>query len=258
MPIKKSYLEQKWYYRIIKVFLLLFPLLLALFFILNKKLLTGNILQKNILSILQNNIKNIIFIAIGFAAYYLILISIWRIFLYVVFGGLENDNKAANLADGIAPPNQRSRSAAQLLPVIILLIIFAIYGLAQAGYIKLPLVDLNFSQTTRTYGAACASSGGKAGLYGTNGKCYTCLKGTAATNPAGNCSSGVSGIYCCGIGKNDGDGVDGCISTGCGSMWYCSGSYYIGGQEIRVPSLCYPVHPRNVFSGWSGTCRQCP
>ena len=197
---------------------------------------------------------NIIYIAIGLASYFLILMVIWRIFLYIVFGGLENDKRKASSAT----QSSKKQTKAQLIaPIIVLVAIIAVFALSQAGYIKLPKINLNNEEPNpvkvHTYGASCTTSEGKKGLYGTNGICYTCSGSTAVTSPTNNnCSNGTAGIYCCS------GGGDGCISTGCGSMWYCSGSYYIGGQEIRVPGLCFPVHPNTIYSGWTGTCRQCP
>jgi len=51
-----------------------------------------------------------------------------------------------------------------------------------------------------------------------------------------------------------------CTPTGCGTLWRCSGTYYIEGVGIYVPGLCFPSgsRPGDIFSSWSGTCRQCP
>jgi len=250
MPIKKSSLEQKWYYRIAKVFFLILPLLVVFFIFLSGKRNLSDIFQKNITDILQKNIVYIIYVVIGLVFYYLILKWIWRGFLYLIFGGLEDDTKK-NDSETAQPVNS---SAQQAVPFIILAVILAIAVLFQMRYIKLPKINLNPEQPNHVYGASCTTSDGKKGLYGTNGTCYACSNnGTAVTNPINNnCSSGIAGVYCCGSNN------DGCISTGCGSMWYCSGRYYIGSQEINVPGLCFPTHPRNVYSSWTGTCRQCP
>ncbi len=241
MPIKKSFLEQKWYYRVAKVFLLILPLLVALIFYLKDSIFFLGLLE-----------VNIVYVVLGLVAYYLILKLIWRLFLYIAFGGLENDTKKKG-SEATQPVRLANPASQQAAPIIILVIVFAIAALALSGYIKLP------NLTSHTYGAACTSSAGKTGLYGTNGNCLTCSGGgVAVTNPlGGNCSDGIAGVYCCSTADGD-NGVDECISTGCGSMWYCSGSYYIDGQEIRVPGLCFPTHPRNIYSGWTGTCRQCP
>lgn len=140
MPIKKSYLEQKWYYRVAKVFFLLLPLLIALIVFLNGGINICYISQKNILDILQ---KNIVYVAIGLVLYYLILIGIWRCFLYIAFGGLEDDAKNK---DGNQPAPIRSKQTKiiQLIPVIIILGVVAVYLLSKMGYITLP--NLNKSR----------------------------------------------------------------------------------------------------------------
>lgn len=250
MPIKKSYLEQKWHYRVAKVFFWVLPfLVIAIMF-----LRVGG----NILDILE---KNIVYIAIGLVLYLLILKIIWRIFLYIVFGGLEDDTKSVNSANQSVPVKQKPKLIMQLVPIIILLGVVATYVLSQTGYIKLPRINLNSGQSSHTYGASCTSSDGKTGLYGTNGDCYTCSEGTAVTNPiSNNCSNGIAGVYCCGTASNGGDKNSKCIPTGCGSLWRCSGSYYISGVQIRVSGACFPsgLRPSDLYPGWSGTCRQCP
>lgn len=140
MPIKKSYLGQKWYYRVAKVFFLLLPLLIALIVFLNGKISICYISQKNILDILQ---KNIVYVAIGLVLYYLILIGIWRCFLYIAFGGLEDDTKNK---DGNQPAPIRSKQTKiiQLIPVIIILGVIAVYLLSQMGYITLPKINPDF------------------------------------------------------------------------------------------------------------------
>ena len=139
MPIKKSYLEQKWYYRVAKVFFLILPLLVALIILLNGKITICGVLQKNILDFLQ---KYLVYIATGLALYYLILKGIWRGFLYIVFGGLEDDTKKKG-GEQLAPA--RSNKIAQLIPFIIILVIFTIFVLSEMGYLTLPKIDLNFS-----------------------------------------------------------------------------------------------------------------
>ncbi|MFA6437278.1 MAG: hypothetical protein WC242_03875 [Candidatus Paceibacterota bacterium] len=253
MSIKKSSLENKWYYRVAKIlFLALFPLLFLVFFF-NGKIDINNLSSENILNLLKGSI---IYAVVGLVLYYLVLIGIWRGFLYIAFGGLKDDTKKKSNGTNQSPTPVISKQskAAQIIPIAITICIFVVIGLSQAGYIKLPKIDIDNITGNHTYGAACMANG-KSGLYGTNGDCYTCSESTAHTSRINsNCSNGTAGVYCC-TGGNDNSG---CISTNCGHMWYCSGSYYIGGQEIRVPGLCFPVHPNQVYSGWTGTCRRCP
>jgi hypothetical protein len=259
MTIKISTLEEKWYYRVAKVLFLIFPV-----FILVCPFLTGyikfdSISLKTIPLILQKNSEYIVYITIGLISYFIILKIILGIILYIVFGGVENDTKI------------KSHQEMQLIPIILILVIVAIYILSQIGYIKLPKLDINSDQSItvkkHTFGTSCTSNG-KLGLYGTNGICYTCSSGSnAVTNPKNsNCSNGIAGVYCCSIrgttsGNNDnGKKTSQCIPTGCGTLWRCSGSYYIGGKQISVNGGCFPsgMRPGDIYSGWSGTCRQCP
>ena len=202
--------------------------------------------------------------------YYLILKGIWRVFLYIAFGGLEDDTKNKDSGQP-APLRPEQTARMQLIPLIIILGVIIIYLLSAMKYIKLPKIDLNFGQPTpivkqptpipsHPYGASCTDSKGGTGLYGTNGTCYTCSGSTADTNPINNnCSNGIAGVYCCGTNDN-GNKTDKCISTGCGSLWYCSGSYYLSGVQIKVTGGCFisGLRPSEIYSGWSGTCRQCP
>ncbi len=251
MSIKKSSLEQKWYYRIIKIFFLLLPLLIAAFGFLKGYINISNISWKNMPDILQKNSVYIIYAVAGIVLYYLILKLVWRIFLYAAFGGLEDDTKKSHQLTQ-AEPLPKKPNIAESLAVIVIIIIIAIFVLSQNGYIKLPKINIAEDQQ---YGAPCIGQDGKNGLYGTDGKCHTCSgEGTMVTNPTGNCSSGKVGVYCCTPADKD----DKCIPTGCSPGWWCSGHYYIDGQQINVPGLCFPTHPRNIYPSWSGTCRQCP
>jgi hypothetical protein len=243
MPIKKSSLENRWYYRIAKIlFLALFPLLFLLFFF-NEKVDINNLSSQDILNLLKGSV---IYAVVGLVLYYLFLIGIWRGFLYVVFGGLRNDvkKKSNGTTQSPVPIAPKKPKTAQTIPIVIAVCIFVVIGLSQAGYIKLPKINVDNVVENHTYGATCTANG-KNGLYGTNGDCYTCSGSTAHTSRINsNCSSGAAGVYCCSGGNNN----DGCIATGCGHMWYCSGSYYIGGQEIRVPGLCFAGSVLEIYT----------
>ena len=265
-------------YRVAKVTYLILPLLAAVVLFLKGYLKIPTLFQKSILEISQKNIldllqKNgvsIIYAVVGLVLYYLILKGIWRVFLYIAFGGLEDDTKNKDSGQP-APLRPEQTARMQLIPLIIILGVIIIYLLSAMKYIKLPKIDLNFGQPTpivkqptpipsHPYGASCTDSKGGTGLYGTNGTCYTCSGSTADTNPINNnCSNGIAGVYCCGTNDN-GNKTDKCISTGCGSLWYCSGSYYLSGVQIKVTGGCFisGLRPSEIYSGWSGTCRQCP
>ncbi len=262
MSIKKSSLEQKWYYRVAKVFFTILPLLIAFFLFFTGYIKIGNITPKNIAAILQKNSEYIVYAVVGLVLYYLILNIVWSTFIYLVFGGIEDDTVKKG-SSGV----QSANPASQVIPIIIIILVFAIFALSQNGYIKLPQIDPYFGKTNpvkiHTYGASCTTSDGKTGLYGTNGNCYSCSSGSAATNPINNnCSSGTAGVYCCGTtsGNNGEKKTEKCIPTGCGTLWRCSGTYYVGGKQISINGLCFPsgMRPRDIYSSWSGTCRQCP
>lgn len=260
MPIKKSVLEQKWYYRLLKVTYLILPLAITIIFILNNKVNIPLISQKNLADLVQKNLVNIIYVLIGVVLYYSI---IPRAVFYLLFGGIEDDTKAKSLN------NQATINQSAFIPLFILLMVVIIFLLSEKGYINLKNLNLSSIQTnktkpvspTHTYGSACTDSQGKKGIYGTNGICYSCSSGTAQTSAQGNCSSGIAGVYCCTANTNNKNNKQTkCIPTGCGTLWRCSGYYYIGGQRINVNGLCFPsgMRPSDLYSGWSGTCRQCP
>lgn len=98
MPIKKSKLEGLWYYRVIKTIILLAPLLIGLYSYGMGYVNFDLLLIKGFSVILQ---------IIGVIILYYIGVSvIWRIVLYVVFGGLENDMKPkiVSSVQGKTPP----------------------------------------------------------------------------------------------------------------------------------------------------------
>ena len=271
MPIKKSVLEKKWYYRISKVFFLIAPLLVGAYLFFEKKF-------------------NPFYIGGGLIAYYFLLVTVWRIFLYIVFGGLENDipGKANTVAPAGATTGVQSTDKNSIGPIIFTIFLFiCIFAVLFAtGVIKLPenlLKNIpgfknipspvkttentsNSTKTTHQYGAVCYSEN-KKGLYGKDGNCYTCSSGTATTNPIGNCSNGISGIYCCGISSKPNTNTNNtngrCVPTGCGNFWRCTGYLYdyTTGQRMDIDS-CFPAPVGKLYEGtvweWNGTCRQCP
>lgn len=123
MPIKKSTLEEKWYFRVVKVFFLILPLLIVIFILLNGKIDICNISQKNIFDIPE---KSIVYIIIGLVFYYLILSGIWRIFLYIVFGGLVDDKK--NSRSVIESTSVNNGGLLLLLVIIIVLFLMTYFN----------------------------------------------------------------------------------------------------------------------------------
>src|SRR3990167_6064792 len=123
MTTTKSKLEEKWYFRVLKVFFLILPLLIVIFLLLNGKIDICNIPQENISDIPE---KSIVYILIGLALYYLILSVIWRIFLYLVFGGLVDDKK--NSKSVIESASANNGGLLLLLVFIIVLFLMAYFN----------------------------------------------------------------------------------------------------------------------------------
>lgn len=71
MSIKQSELNQKWYCRGAKVFFWFTQVIVAI-------------------AVLTQG-EGIIDVIMGFAVYSLILIGLWKIFLYIAFGGVEKE-----------------------------------------------------------------------------------------------------------------------------------------------------------------------
>ena len=138
MAIKKSTLEQKWYYRVAKVFFIKLPILI-IFLLLNGKINVCDTSQKSTFDLLQ---KNIVYIAIGLTSYFLILMAVWKIFLYIVFGGLEDDTKNKE-SDQSAQVRPEPSKVMQLIPILIVLGILIIFILSEMGYITLPKINTN-------------------------------------------------------------------------------------------------------------------
>ena len=141
MAIKKSTLEQKLYYRLTKVFFLILPFLIAILFLLRKRIVVcSSLIQENIFDLSPNYI---IFIAVALILYFLFLKWIWRGFLYVVFGGLEDDTKKQENDQSSVKTEPKHEKTAQIIPLLIAFIIFTIIALSLMGYIKLPIIDLD-------------------------------------------------------------------------------------------------------------------
>lgn len=137
MSIKKSSLERKWYYRVLKVLLLILPLIFILIFLLNGKVIVCNVLQKDVLNFLQ---RYFVYLTIGLALYYLILEIIWRSFFYIAFGGFVDDTKKGEVDQ--QSEGRKSNKMASLIPLIIILVVIAIALLSRMGYITLPKINI--------------------------------------------------------------------------------------------------------------------
>ena len=148
MPIKKSSLEQKRYYRILKVLFLILPfIILLLAFLLSSRPI--NICLK----FPPLELANIFFAIIMLILYFLFLFIVWKIFIYIVFGGVEDDIKnddIKNKENNKKEFNEKQKKmSGAIIPLIIAFIIFLIIFLMQSGYINLP--KLNFGNTNSIY-----------------------------------------------------------------------------------------------------------
>ncbi|MCX6705293.1 MAG: hypothetical protein NT162_03080 [Candidatus Woesebacteria bacterium] len=145
MSIKKSSLEGKWYYRVLKVLLLILPLIFILIFLLNGKVVVCNVLQKDVLNFLQ---RYFVYLTIGLVLYYLILEIIWRSFLYIVFGGVVDDTKKGEVEQ--QSEGRKSNKMASLIPLIIILVVIAMAVLSRMGYITLPKINIGSFENSNT------------------------------------------------------------------------------------------------------------
>ncbi len=235
MSIKQSSLEKKSLYRIAKIFFLLLPWLVLAVVFLGGYIIIPEITQQHIIAA---------YIVGGLILYYLFLNLTWRGFLYIVFGGLENDTKKPITArvqpvSPITQPVQKPNQAAPVFGILVFVII---------------LVIIATYSSKNTYGTNCSNEGEK-GLYGTDGGCYTCTIGdVAGTSPANNCSVGTAGVYCCNnsSGNNGVTGNSKCVAP-CGKLWDCGGTYYPPSGVRTDVSGCFTIN-QSYLHNWNGTC----
>lgn len=144
MTIKRSSLEQKWYYRLMKIIFLILPILIVLLLLLTKKkLMYCSITQVDLSSFWHDYF--LIFLA-GLILYYLLINVIWKGILYIVYGGIENDKttKAANNNEIPELTLHKKTTFSSSVPYLILMAIILTVLLANAGIIKLPKIDPGF------------------------------------------------------------------------------------------------------------------
>jgi hypothetical protein len=225
MSIKRSFLESKWYYRVAKIVFLWVPVILVaasvLLMIISK--MSGKAPEAFGL-VLQNNISLIVSPLIGLALYLFILMGIWRGFLYIVFGGLTNDMKpkviaATPVVGRIIPSTVAPDGSASIVNYLK----EAKSNEATASAVIILIII--FIWIAFYYG----SSGSSTPSSSTSGGSGTKTKTTT------------------------------CIPTGCGSNWYCSGTYYASSGARKSISGCYASKTSvTSLNSWSGMCRQCP
>lgn len=134
MSIKKSFLEQNLFYKVAKVTYLLLPLLIAIGFILKNLVFIQSLFKIDFAVVIQAYSFDIIYAFFGLIAYYLIINWLFRLFLYIAYGGLEDDiTKKPEKVRFINLPSQPAQNPNQdsglgLLFLIILIIIIMTYS----------------------------------------------------------------------------------------------------------------------------------
>jgi hypothetical protein len=123
MTIKKSVLEQKWYYRITKVFLLSLPMLAALIVIAQGEVKTGDAIA-----------SLLIFTAVGWVIWSIMLNAVWRLLLYIIYGGLEDDLKKKKLEPVavFAPVSPQQNQSAAIIVTIFIFVFLTVLVMAFA------------------------------------------------------------------------------------------------------------------------------
>ena len=214
MPIKQSVLDKKWYYRIAKVlFLWIVPILVVL----------------ALLAMLYSGAGGVIDAAIFaavLAVYLLVLKGVWRGFLYLVFGGLENDTKKK--------VKTVVRSASPTVP-------------AQTPAQTSPQTPVKPSTKIDVPGIVRIIFGGILFFLAwfILGQLLNGLNSNSNITPGGN-TNGSGNPLC---------------SNSCPAYapWYCVGQYYDADGIKRSLNGCLPEPAANAgYSSWSGRCTKCP
>ena len=145
-PIKQSFLEKQRRYRILKVIFFALPVAVLLILFFNGKINIPVITQKNILDVIESNIRYVWGVFIWYVIYIGIISSIRKLILFVGFGGIINDTikvpkpltgRAAKYAAMITPQTQQQKDnwwRVVFLLIMIMLIIGASYN--QSGTYK--------------------------------------------------------------------------------------------------------------------------
>lgn len=231
MPIKQSTLEEKWCYRVAKTSLYFLPWVAVYIRLRGMGLTDITIWQKNGTHILDGKAGDITGIIVGIIAYYVLLNLLWRLVLYLVFGGLEKDAKAKAAASplpnaqAVETASQKGNRQLALIIGFFILIGFILFAADAYNKSKLPY-NSNINNNKKTI-------------------INNSDPNKKIDNNTGNNTN------------NTDNKTQKCIPTGCGIGWYCSGYYYFDGVQIRING-CLPNKANEIYSGWSGTCRQCP
>lgn len=214
MAIKKSFLESKWYYRMAKTALLLLPLFIYLYIY-----GVGYVSLPQTEAVLAEKGMTLGEVVMAIIIYYVLLKVIWRLVLYIGFGGLDDDmkKKKETPAPVVAPPQAASGANA-------------------------PAVDA--AQVVEKYVAAQQKHTGEVILWIIFILCIMFVAFYSNEH-----SSYVPGVP---------NPSPKCVPTGCGTNWYCAGAYYSNGVQ-KTLRACYVDRTQATnLPSWSGTCRRCP
>lgn len=233
MSIKKSFLETKWYYRVAKMFFILLPLLILAFAFL--KYLIGSDYAY---------IGYFMYTLFGLIPYYLIVYGIWRVFLYIKFGGLENDmkKKIAPVVQVVQPAGSTFSASTPAQTLVQPPTKGPVHTVIE-GLISLFLLGLFGYFAVYTLGCAQGNHRGNGDV-----SCQSIYEffnsSNSYTAPSGNKSGGNPSC-----------------SNRCpaNAPWYCAGQYYDANGTQRSLNGCLPTTASQAgYSSWSGTCRKCP
>jgi hypothetical protein len=235
MSIKKSFLEQKWYYRVAKMFYWLLPLLILAFDFFGYLVGSDSAYIGYFVSTL-----------FGLIPYYLIVYGIWRVFLYIKFGGLENDTKkkvvpVVQVAQVVQPAGSTVSAPTPAQPPtkgpvhIIIEGLISLFLLGLFGYLAV-------------YTLSCAQ-----GNHRGNGdvSCQSIYEffNSSSSYVAPGSNTNSSGNPLCAIANR-------CPAN---APWYCTGQYYDANGTQRSLNGCLPTTAAQAgYSSWSGKCYKCP
>ncbi len=193
MPIKKSLLEGKIYYRIAKVFFSILPLLVAIVaVVLNFKSLSP-LFTKDFAAFLEKNTLYIVYGVMAIIVYYVGGNAIWRGFLYVAFGGLIDDTvkkQADNAVAGRMSSKDKNEISSLIALLILLGCIFYAYFIYQSpAPIHIindnPNIPINYKPVPKCVPTGCGTAWRCTGSYydsGTQLRIDSCFPTGATPN----------------------------------------------------------------------------
>ena len=143
MPINKSTLESKWYYRAAKVLFIALPFIIIILWLLS--LLGGSVVTCGFVPAfgLEDFQMTVPVIVVGTLVYFAFLILVWRSLLYVIFGGIKDDTAqktggwAATGSPAGSAEEARRRNLQTAIPLIILaaiIIVLVALSLSKPGF----------------------------------------------------------------------------------------------------------------------------